>query len=71
MEKNITINKLENEEEAVKLFEDKTEIRNNYYDSFNLDEYLKDKIINNIDIDGILKYAFDSQKGNIFYFKFK
>ena len=48
MEKNITINKLENEEEAVKLFEDKTEIRNNYYDSFNLDEYLKDKKINNI-----------------------
>ena len=49
-------------EETVKLFEDKTEIRNNYYDSCNLDEYLKDKKINNID--EILKYAFDSQKGN-------
>ena len=49
-------------EETIKLFEDKTEIRNNYYDSFNLDEYLKNKKINNFD--EILKYAFDNQKGN-------
>ena len=50
------------EDETIKLYEDKTEIRNYYYDSCKLDEYLKDREIENID--EILQYAFDNQKGN-------
>ena len=50
------------EDETIKLYEDKTEIRNYYYDSCKLDEYLKEREIENID--EILQYAFDNQKGN-------
>ena len=50
------------QEETVKLYGDKTEVRHFYYDSCKMDEYLEDKDIDNID--EILQYAFDSQKGN-------
>ena len=53
---------IKEEDETIKLYEDKTEIRNYYYDSCKLDEYLKDREIENID--EILQYAFDNQKGN-------
>ena len=53
---------IKEEDETIKLYEDKTEIRNYYYDSCKLDEYLKEREIENID--EILQYAFDNQKGN-------
>ena len=43
-------------------YEKKTEIRNLLYDSCRVDELLKDKKIKNMD--EILKFAFDNQKGN-------
>ena len=43
-------------------YEEKAEIRNILYDSCRVNELLKDKKLENMD--EILKYAFDSQKGN-------
>ena len=43
-------------------YEEQTEIRNELYDSCKVDELLKDKKIKNMD--EIIKFAFDNQKGN-------
>ena len=49
-------------DENYKKYEDKIEIKYNLYDNYRINEVLKDKRITNMD--EILKYAFDSQKGN-------
>ena len=50
------------QEEDFKKYEEKTEIRNELYDNFRVNELLKDKNIKNID--EIMKYSFENQKGN-------
>ena len=49
-------------DEIYKMYEEKTEPRNELYDNCRVNEILKDK--NTKNIDQILKLAFDSQKGN-------
>ena len=49
-------------EEEFKKYEEMTEIRNEIYDSCRVNELLKDKSLENID--EIVKYAFENQKGN-------
>ena len=50
------------EKQTILLYAHKTEVRHYYYDSCKMDEYLEDYDIDNID--EILDYAFESQKGN-------
>ena len=49
-------------DDIYRMYEEKTEIRNELYDNCRVNELLKDKKIKNMD--EILKYAFDNQKGN-------
>ena len=48
--------------EGLKLYEDKAEKRNELYDNYKVNELLKDERIKNMD--EILKFIFDNQKGN-------
>ena len=50
------------EEDGFKKYEELTEKRNELYDNYKVNELLKDKRITNMD--EILKYLFDNQKGN-------
>ena len=66
---NIILNKLKfanyfsvKKDEIYKKYEEKTEIRNELYDSCKVDVLLKDKKIKNID--EIVQFAFDNQIGN-------
>ena len=49
-------------DDIYRMYEEKTEIRNELYDNCRVNELLKDKKIKNMD--EILKYYFDNQKGN-------
>ena len=50
------------ENEGLKKYEEETEKRNELYDSYKVNELLKDERIENMD--EILKFIFDNQKGN-------
>ena len=50
------------QDEEFKKYEDMTEIRNELYDNCRVDELLEDKNIKNMD--EILRYSFENQKGN-------